>query len=560
MEKEKFVYKHNNKTYQQKINELYDNQFTLLGDYINAKSSVKLKCNHCNYEFTISCSALEKNNIEEKCPNCRIKKREQEIKNIVESKHKNVKVIDVKYVSNEKYDVTFLCEIHKTTYTRSSKGIMHKNNLICGECIKEHRLKDKIKHAKDKFPVELKNGYILNFLNYHVKDDLILISCIDQYGYKYQFDTKTFSSIQGYSSNPCRFFKRNPYTYENINLYCKQNNIDLFIDGTNLPTADCARELLDFVDSKGNIIKTSWNHISKYKIKCKTQDEVINIKNRLYMSKEQAIPIIKRKEKEVGRPLLQSDFEGVQTTNTSIGIRVIWRLWGTFNNMIDELGLIKHDYFYKPNDKNYVPHEDIMLMIKDVCEKIKCTGRDIIMYSDFEDNTGLDITKIRRHCALEDTTLNDVVKLYGCKLQSSGNGMNYIFSDGEKTVSKYEYDFSIFLRENGFEYNKTYYRNIYYKNLDNEYAGNMNCDYCIDFSGNLVYIELAGILGNKKYQNAYRNNTPINSKSKELYRQSLNRKREIFEKNNLNYYILLPDEMNVENYKNIIEYEMSKAA
>ena len=42
MGKEKFVYKHNNKTYQQKINELYDNQFTLLGDYINAKSSVKL--------------------------------------------------------------------------------------------------------------------------------------------------------------------------------------------------------------------------------------------------------------------------------------------------------------------------------------------------------------------------------------------------------------------------------------------------------------------------------------------------------------------------------------
>lgn len=98
---------------------------------------------------------------------------------------------------------------------------------------------------------------------------------------------------------------------------------------------------------------------------------------------------------------------------------------------------------------------------------------------------------------MEYTTLNDVVKLYGCKLQSSGNGMNYIFGDGEKTVSKYEYDFSIFLRENGFEYNKTYYRNIYYKNLDNEYAGNMNCDYCIDFSGNLVYIELAGILGNK---------------------------------------------------------------
>lgn len=33
-----------------------------------------------------------------------------------------------------------------------------------------------------------------------------------------------------------------------------------------------------------------------------------------------------------------------------------------------------------------------------------------------------------------------------------------------------------------------------------------------------------------------------------------------FEKNNLSYYILLPDEMNIDNYKNIIKYEMSKVA
>lgn len=148
----------------------------------------------------------------------------------------------------------------------------------------------------------------------------------------------------------------------------------------------------------------------------------------------------------------------------------------------------------------------------------------------------------------------------GFELQTSGNGMNYSFDDGEKTVSKYEYDFSLFLRKNGFEYNKTYYRNIYYKDLDNEYTGNMNCDYCIDFNGKLVYIELAGILGNKEHQNAYRNNLKIKSKSKELYRQSLNKKREIFERNNLNYYILLPDEMNVDNYKNIIQCEVLKVA
>ncbi len=278
------------------------------------------------------------------------------------------------------------------------------------------------------------------------------------------------------------------------------------------------------------------------------------------MSKECAIPIIRNKEKELDRPLLQSDFEGVETTDTSIGIRVIWRLWGTFSNMVDELGLMKHDYFYKPNDPNYIPHEDVMLMIKDVCEKVKSTGRNIIMYSDFTEHTNLDVTKLRRHCTVDKTTLNDVVKLYGCELQRAGNGMNHRFEDGEFTVSKYEYDFSQFLRDNGFKYSKTYFRNIYYKKLDNEYKGNMNCDYCIDFNGQLVYIELAGILGNKEHQDAYRNNTPLKSKSKEEYRQKLNQKREMFERNNLEHYILLPDEMNENTYKNILNKYLKEVA
>lgn len=53
------------------------------------------------------------------------------------------------------------------------------------------------------------------------------------------------------------------------------------------------------------------------------------------MSKEKAIPIILAKEEELQRPLLQKDFECVKTSDNSVGIRVIWRLWGSFNNMID---------------------------------------------------------------------------------------------------------------------------------------------------------------------------------------------------------------------------------
>lgn len=392
------------------------------------------------------------------------------------------------------------------------------------------------------------------------KHNKYIVDIYDEFGYKYKTDYNFILSSIKNGSQLSRFFKRNPYTYENINLYCKLNNIDLFIDGTNLPVTGYARELLDFVDSDGNIVKTSWNHISRYKVKCKTQDEVIKFKNKKYMSKEKAIPIIRKMQKDLNRPLLQSDFENTKTTDESIGIRVIWRLWGTFNNMIDELGLIKHDCFYKPNCSNYTPHENVMNVIKDVCEKVKTTGRHTVMYSDFAEYTDLDITKIRRHCTLDSTTLNDVVKLYGCELQRAGNGMNHRFEDGEFTVSKYEYDFSQFLRENGFEYNKTYFRNIYYKKLDDEYRGNMNCDYCIDFNGQLVYIELAGILGYKREIDAYRNNTQLKSKSKEEYRLKLNQKREMFERNNLEYYILLPDEMNEETYKNILKKYLKEAA
>ena len=88
----------------------------------------------------------------------------------------------------------------------------------------------------------------------------------------------------------------------------------------------------------------------------------------------------------------------------------------------------------------------------------------------------------------------------------------------------------------------------------------MNCDYCIDFNGQLVYIELAGILGYKREIDAYRNNTQLESKSKEEYRLKLNQKREMFERNNLEYYILLPDEMNEETYKNILNKYLKEVA
>lgn len=389
------------------------------------------------------------------------------------------------------------------------------------------------------------------------------VNIIDNYGYKHRAEYNHIMSSRGKSKCLTRFFYGNPYTYDNINLYCKLNNIDLHIDGTDKPLSGVARVKMDYIDSKGNIVNASWNQVQHYTFQYQSGYNEVKRKNfeDTHMTKEKAIPIIMKKYDELQRPLLQRDFQGIETTDTTIGIRVIWRLWGTFTNMIKELGLPEHDYYYKPFDKNYRPHEEIMESIKTVCETVKSQGRTTVLYPDFKEIVDIsEVSTVRRHCELDGTTLRDVIKSYGCELQQCGNGMNHRFEDGEYTSSKYEYDFSRFLRDNGFEYSKTYFRNIYYKKLDNEYSGNMNCDYCIDFDGRLVYIELAGILGNKEHQDAYRNNTPLKSKSKEEYRQKLNQKRDMFERNNLEYYILLKDEMNENTYKNILNKYLKEVA
>jgi len=417
---------------------------------------------------------------------------------------------------------------------------------------------------KEKFPITI------NKTTYDISGDVEIIhkdsnhnsyylDLVDNLGYKYNYSYNAVMAAYKNQKELNRFFKRNKYTYDNINLYCKLNNIDLKIDGAGLLVSGYARELLNFTDGDGNIIKTSWNHISSSKIKFRNETERIKIKNKTSLTKEQASSIIIKKQEDLGRPLLQSDFEGIVTSKTSVGVRIIWKYWGNFNNMIKDLGLLSHDCYFKPNSENYIPHEKIMKSIKTVCETVKRDGRDTVMYKDFNLDK-LCVEKVRKHCRLDGTTLNKEVKRYGCKLQRSGNGMNHRFEDGEKVVSKYEYDFSTFLRNNGFIHNVSYFRDVKYKDLDNSYKGQMNCDYKIIINNQIIYIELAGILSNQQHIEAYLSNTPIVSKSKEKYRQSLNKKKSILEKNRLEYYILLPQDMNEENYRRIINKYLEEVA
>lgn len=384
------------------------------------------------------------------------------------------------------------------------------------------------------------------------------VNIVDNYGYRHHAEYNHIMSSRGKSKCLTRFFYGNPYTYENINLYCKLNNIDLHIDGTDKPLSGVAREKMDYVDSKGNIVNASWNQVQHYTFQYQDGYEEVKAKRKAEreLSKQDVIDIVMQMQERKGSSLDIYDFYPKQ--KDGVGIRTIRKFWGELWLMQKELGMKitgKHG--------SILSDEDTLKEIDIICETVKNTeNRTLITYNDFRKHgTYSDNRRYAEACKkLKDCSFREYISSLGYELQRAGNGMNYKFDDGEVTTSLYEYDFSKFLRDNGFEYGKTYFRNIYYKKLDSEYKGNMNCDYCIDFDGKLVYIELAGILGNKEHQDAYKNNTPLKSKSKEEYRQKLNQKHDMFERNNLEYYILLKDEMNENTYKNILNKYLKEVA
>ena len=158
----------------------------------------------------------------------------------------------------------------------------------------------------------------------------------------------------------CKALSKSIDAYDNINLYLILNNIDLHVNDSNLPVNDYARENIKFFNSQNEEIETSWNHL--YKMVQDGRDSS-SIKQQIFLSKDEASKIIYSKQKQLNRPLLQSDFENVLVSKDSVSMRVIYRIWGTFNNMIEDLGLEKHDTYFKPNSKNYLSHNEIMNMI-----------------------------------------------------------------------------------------------------------------------------------------------------------------------------------------------------
>lgn len=424
------------------------------------------------------------------------------------------------------------CDIeHNMPYRRKITSLLNENNITEKEFLSqfENRLsfkknvKRQIEIYKSKFPISI------NELTYNICGNidvtykngghhLYWFNLVDNYGYKYYVNYNNVVVAQRNQTQFKRFFKGNKYTYENINLFCKINKIDLHIDGKGLPYIGLATTPLSFYNSNNEETITTWNRIRKI-ASTNSDSDCIKVKTRIQLEKKNVENIIKEKEKELGRPLLQSDFEHTETTQNSVGIRTIFNIWGNFTNMINDLGLQSHNTYFKPNSKYFISHEEVMEHIRNVCDIALSENRNIVFINEFLTDKISNDRKLYSHCRLENTTLRDYIKKCGCILQSCGVGFNYIFDDGEKVVSSYEYEFSKYLRKLGFVYNNDYFRDVLYSDIDKTYDGKINCDYKIVINGQYYYFELAGILGNKTYQNCYLNNTVItSSNSKERKR------------------------------------------
>jgi SOS response regulatory protein OraA/RecX len=255
---------------------------------------------------------------------------------------------------------------------------------------------------------------------------------------------------------------------------------------------------------------------------------------------------------------MYDDFRG--SYEGHVGITQIIKYWGTVNNMKNELGL----YINQESmiDKEIKSQKDFDEICKNYYKYLNENNIKSVTTKSIDENKDFPnyLTLNRKSKEFYNIPIATYFyEKYGITFGQRGHGKIFVFEDNETTVSHWEYDFSKFLRDAGFVYNKNYFRNINYSSFDDLYNGNMNCDYKIKVNNHIIYVELAGILSDKAYIEAYKNNTPLKSKSKEEYRQKLNQKREIFERNNLEYYILLPDEMNEETYKNILDKHIKVA-
>ena len=254
----------------------------------------------------------------------------------------------------------------------------------------------------------------------------------------------------------------------------------------------------------------------------------INLKPYYSVSKEYAIEAIRNKVDKLKRPLKGSDFKN--PSYNEIGLSTIVNHWGSFNNMLRDLGLpIGREYLAARHKDIEELKEDINRLCAYVYNK---EGRKIIMRDDVRECSWcLSPQTYDRWFKQEiNMTLGDYIEHIGYIPNKSGMGMIHKYDDGEITTSKFEFKLSNYLRKNNIKYE----RNVKYSLFIDNYKGNKDCDYVIKLNDKLLYVEIAGMLDETKI------NKNKDDKIRAKYRLHITEKEKMLKESNLNYQIIYP--------------------
>ena len=265
--------------------------------------------------------------------------------------------------------------------------------------------------------------------------------------------------------------------------------------------------------------------------------------NSLKMDKQYVIDSVYKLQEELGRPIIREDLTLDKIGFSSI---VINRIWGGLNNCKDELGLLRTESSKSLPFSHY--KEILDGILDDITEN---NDRDFISWNDIENNN---LGIIADHKTLT-KSFNDngvdifaYIKSRNLNMNPSSVGNKFTFDDGERVLSTYEFDYSIFLRDDlGLKYKDDYMRDVMYKTfLEYDKRKKTNCDYVVNYNGGVYYIEIAGMIS---CCNGNWENTDFKDKREREYKEKMILKKKLLIDNNKKFLFLFPEDFRNGIYK-----------
>lgn len=270
--------------------------------------------------------------------------------------------------------------------------------------------------------------------------------------------------------------------------------------------------------------------------------ESLGIKPHYNISKETAIQLIFKKANSLGRNLTQEDF--ANPSHDEIGRKVVDKYWGTFNNMLKDLGFEINQESMTDRSK---PIEELKKDIIRLCNYIEETeNRRLITFNDINDCAWcLDTNTYDKHFKEKlNISLVQFINDLGYQTNKCGMGMVFQFDDGEITTSQFEYKVSKYLRSK----NYNYLRNYPYQNIQPSYNGKKDCDYVIELNSGKCFVEIAGMLD---YTKVSKNKDDF---IRQKYKVDLEEKEKMLQSANLNYRIIYPEELQKKSIEDVFSF------